>query len=99
MDHPLPWLRYLDASDMDDATVDFDAQQAAVLAPERRIQVPPPPGTVHPALALRSRKAVTSAEPQELDLRQGLSAYSHGAALVPQQVLVQPGVTVGHRGD
>ncbi len=24
MDHPLPWLRYVDAGDLDDATIDFD---------------------------------------------------------------------------
>jgi hypothetical protein len=24
MDHPLPWLRYLDADDVDDATIEFD---------------------------------------------------------------------------
>ena len=24
MDHPYPWLRYLDAGDLDDDTVDFD---------------------------------------------------------------------------
>jgi hypothetical protein len=24
MDHPLPWLRYLDADDLDDETIDFD---------------------------------------------------------------------------
>ena len=24
MDHPLPWLRYMDADDVDDQTIDFD---------------------------------------------------------------------------
>ena len=24
MDHPLPWLRYVDASDIDDNTIEFD---------------------------------------------------------------------------
>jgi len=24
MDHPLPWLRYVDAGDLDDSVIDFD---------------------------------------------------------------------------
>src|SRR3954462_9387625 len=54
------------------AAVYLYAQQAPVLSAERRVQIPPPSATVHPALALRARQSVAPAEPEELDLRQRL---------------------------
>jgi hypothetical protein len=35
MDHPLPWLRYLDASDVDDETTDFEGMRAENLNGEK----------------------------------------------------------------
>src|SRR5690242_6966694 len=54
------------------AAVNLRAQQRSVRPLERRVQVAPTAGAVHTALACRTRKPVTSAEAQKLDLRQCL---------------------------